>query len=1048
MGNRGAYPLSSTAAEGFTVTMFIAVLTTLGVVAALLSNATNILKFVQDRRERARLRPAGRGRQGISTSYPTPSYPTPGSDAPAGGVPWLPGEQGATEAPRPRPPILTPDQRLRVFISSTLKELADERAAARKAVETLHLTPVLFELGARPHAPSDLYRAYLEQSHVFVGIYWQSYGWVAPGESISGLEDEYRLAGDRPRLIYVKEPAPHREARLAELLEHVRNEATASYRPFTTAAELAEMLMDDVAVLVTERFRDHAGTAARSAAPSGEPDLRLPGLPLSLTSFVGREAQLAELVDMFRSRAARLVTVVGPGGIGKSRLALEACRSLGHAYPDGVAFISLDTVRDPALLPATLLRGLNVAAIAGRDTEDHVIESLSDRRILLVLDNFEGLLEASPLVARLLQRCSNLSVLATSRSLLRLAGEVAFPVGPMRVPPSGRTIGTQDALAFSAVRLFVERAAGVLPGFRLDDQNLPAVLEICRRLDGLPLAIELAAARIRSITAPELLRRMTQVLPLLTDGTRDAPARQRTLEATIDWSYNLLEPSERRSFRHLAVFSGGFFAEAVEAVLLDAGHALDALASLSDKSLLMKHDDGGAARYAMLETIREYALERLADDEEAAGVRERHAQHYLALAERAAPELSGAQQATWLTRLRLEVGNLRAAFATFLDIGAADEALRMGVALRAFWVGVGAVAEGRALLKAALAIAHDASPSLLAWGTGTAGVLAWRQGDIAAARPLVQAALEGFRTAADVRGEATASRALGMLSHNQARYREAEELLGKSLALYRSISDREGVANTLLSLGNVHLDQGDRLAEDLYRESRTIAAGISDTLGIAHAVDNLGVAAWYFDRPDEAARLSDEALELYSRLDHPTGIANVAHRRGLLAFGRGHLDAADTFYREALATRRALGDARGCAFVLYDLARVALRRDDLQKAQALLREGFALAREQVARVIEVLYLEGAAALLDRSGRDAEAYVLLLAAGSMRVSLGVPVAPVNRSGLARRLQRLKRTLDHGARSRAETDAADLPYEAALARAEAVLQQSIETPEASG
>ncbi|HET6937735.1 MAG TPA: DUF4062 domain-containing protein, partial [Nocardioides sp.] len=428
--------------------------------------------------------------------------------------------------------INTPDQRLRVFVSATMQELAEERRAVRAAVTGLRLVPVMFELGARAHPPREVYRAYLAQSQVFVGIYWQRYGWVAPGEEVSGLEDEYLLSTGMPRLLYVKSPAPDREPGLAAMLDRIRNDGDVSYQHFTDAAELQRMVENDLAVLLSERFmvtRPRGDVTTRETTAAG-------ALPVPLTPLVGREEEIASVEALVRSDGVRLVTLTGPGGSGKSRLAMEVAGRLGSGFADGVRFIELASVASADQVPGAIAAGLGLNTSGDRLRSD--LLSYVHRGPLLVLDNFEQVIAAAPLLAQLLATAPELKILVTSRTALRLSGEHEFPVPSLSVPPTGADVET--ARRYASVRLFTERAQGVAPEFRLSTDNVRAVAEICRRLDGLPLAIELAAARVRLLPPRVLLARLGDRMSVLTGGPRDLPERQRTLRNTLDWSFSLL----------------------------------------------------------------------------------------------------------------------------------------------------------------------------------------------------------------------------------------------------------------------------------------------------------------------------------------------------------------------------------------------------------------------------------------------------------------------------------------------------------------------------
>jgi predicted ATPase len=566
---------------------------------------------------------------------------------------------GAAEA-EVRRVIRTPDQRVRVFVSSTLGELSAERQAVRSAVEQLRLTSVMFETGARPHPPRELYRAYLAQSHVFVGVYWQRYGWVAPGEQLSGLEDEYRLAGDRPRLLYIKEPAPDREDRLAGLIQEFQADETASYRRFRTVEELARLVGDDLAVLLSERFEATGSPVPVRRPPATEP-------PAPLTRTVGRDDEL-DLVRSILRAGHRLVTVTGTGGVGKTRVAVEAARSLRDEY-DTVGFVPLEAVHAPDLVLRAIADRLGARTEGARSLEDTLVEHLGSGRHLLVLDNLEQVITAGAHLAALLGRATGVQVLATSRQALRVLGEREIPLLPLPVPDPCSVVAAREQ---PAVQLFVDRATAVSPTFTLSEDNVGAVTELCRRLDGLPLAIELAAARSRLLPPQALLTRLDELAPVLV-GSDGTPERHRSLRATLDWSYGLLSDAERTLLARLSVFDGGFTLEAAGAVC-GSGEAdvLPRVASLLDKSLLVVDDapEVGEPRIRMLETVRAYAAERLAEGTETETVLGRHLDFYRRLADQAQPHLCGPGQREWASRTDAERANLRRAVATALERGA------------------------------------------------------------------------------------------------------------------------------------------------------------------------------------------------------------------------------------------------------------------------------------------------------------------------------------------------------------------------------------------
>ena len=407
--------------------------------------------------------------------------------------------------------IRTPDQRLRIFVSSTLQELAPERRAARAAIERLHLAPVMFELGASPHPPRELYRAYLDQSDVFVGLYWERYGWIAPEEDVSGLEDEYNLCpSEVPRLLYVKAPADSREPRLAALLDRIRHDDLAAYKYFESAKELGRLIEADLATMLAERFEQSQARLAAVVLEDADRAAEPVRLPMPLTELIGRDADIAEIGRMLDT-GARLVTLTGPGGIGKSRLAIAAGSTAAHAFEDGVAFVDLTAVPDPERVLHAIAQAIGVRDTGDAPVMENLITALHDRNILLVVDNFEQVLDAAPMLTSLLAAAPGVAMIVTSRVLLRVSAEHSYEVGPLA--------------AESSMNLFVERARAVKPDFELTQDNALAISGVCAAVDGMPLAIELAAARVRVLSPTELLERLDRQLNVLVSGSRDLPER-------------------------------------------------------------------------------------------------------------------------------------------------------------------------------------------------------------------------------------------------------------------------------------------------------------------------------------------------------------------------------------------------------------------------------------------------------------------------------------------------------------------------------------------
>jgi predicted ATPase len=591
--------------------------------------------------------------------------------------------------------IRTPDQRLRVFVSSTLAELSQERSAVARAISALRLTPVLFELGARPHPPRELYRAYLMQSDIFVGLYWQRYGWIGPGMDISGLEDEFRLSQDLPRLLYVKTPAPEREGRLTAMIEELQSTGTDSYRTFRTTRELGRLVRDDLALLLSERF----GTAGKGSIGSRSPvtatrarDQRT--LPSTSTSLIGREHDIEEVSDLLQDPGTRLVTLTGPGGIGKTRLAIAVGDRLDARYPQGTVFVSLAPISQRELVLPRIAAGVGANMEGARDALDVLAEHFGDSRALLVLDNLEQVVAAAPDLDQLLVRCPGLQLLVTSRTVLRLRAERDYPVSALAVPAFPDRPPMEQLVSLPAVQLFVDRARAVRYDFSLTEDTAWAVAQICRRLDGLPLAIELAAARTRVLDPPALLTRLGSRLDALGHGPVDLPERQRTLRATVEWSVGLLDAAEREMLAVLSVFVGGWTTEAaVQVTGLDEDRTIDLLDVLAGHSLVHIEVSDAGPRFGMLTSVRELAAERLAAGTELADVNRRHAHYYGALVENA--DWPAERQAEWAERLRVEEENLRIAIRWYLSNDIAPLPHIFSI-LWLFWQMLGRMPEGRA----------------------------------------------------------------------------------------------------------------------------------------------------------------------------------------------------------------------------------------------------------------------------------------------------------------------------------------------------------------
>jgi predicted ATPase len=842
-----------------------------------------------------------------------------------------------------------------VFVSSTLGELAEERAAARSAVEHLRLTPILFELGARPHPPRSLYRSYLAQSDVFVGIYWQRYGWVAPDMEISGLEDELRLSTGLPRLIYVKRPAPDMEPRLADMLRSLQGEDGPSYKPFSDVTELHELLLDDLSLLLAERFQHADAFAATSAPPSN--------LPASTSTFIGREAELEQLRALLEDDAVRMVTLAGPGGTGKTRLAVEAARAVAAHFADGVYFADLTLERRPEEAFAAIARTLVVGGLPGAPPLERVMQEVGQRQYLLVLDNVEQITAVGAGLVRLLERCPRVKLLLTSREVLRVSAEHVYPVPVLSLPRGdGPEPSLSQVLESEAARLFVERASAAGSGFVPEPEDAADIAAICRRLDGLPLALELAAARVRILSLPELRAGLERRLDLLTGGAADRPSRQRTLRDAIEWSEELLTEDERTVFWLLSVFADARLNDVTDTLRelppVSGIDIVETMSSLLDKNLVQSSPGADRRpRFSMLQTIREYATERLDRSAELAGpARELHAAHYAARALDLHHELTSVDRTTGLAAVGAELDNLRAAWQYCADRG---DVARLDDLIAPLW----AYHEARGDYRTILALGEELLRAL----TNLPDSPRRRYDELVLRANLArtQLVVRGFgpdteRALVEAleRLEAPTTpqrfptlRSLASLQLWRGDFARGAATSQELMAIARRDSDPALLTEAHLTrcLSQSWLRDVPAAIEDTDRAAASFEAARSDFVAfrvgpspgvVAHAVS--GLLRWTAGLPDAAARSAERALHLADELAHPYSKAFALHHAGLLDLWRSDLPAVEARAEESkrLAEAHDYGIWRALALVFHGVARVGSGRPDAGLAE--MEQGFGL----------------------------------------------------------------------------------------------------------